>query len=58
MERNTLASWAVGALVVALLVAFHWLAYRVGKARRLAMRKSSRDGGSGDGVSKDPLTPE
>lgn len=62
--RGTLESWIVGALVMALLVAFHWFAFKVGKSRSRApghTRGGGRRGAvSGDGriLTNEPLEPE
>jgi len=55
MEPNVLESWIFGALVLVLLVAFHWFAYRVGKRRQRARIAADP---SRYLISSDPLEPE
>jgi hypothetical protein len=52
MGRNMLETWIGRALILILLIAFHWLAVRVGKSRSRATRQTHR-GGRRDAVSSD-----
>ncbi len=64
MEPKMLESWIVGVLFLILLVAFHWFAFRVGKSRSRAPRRTYRGGGrgsaSGEGLmfTNEPLEPQ
>jgi len=57
----TPASLIFGVITLAVLVALHWLAYRVGETRRRANRRARRQQdlrtSSGSGISNEPITP-
>lgn len=53
-----LASWIFGAVVLALMVALHWLAFRVKSSRERAARKRREGGAASERMSQEPLTPK
>ena len=53
-----IASWISGAVVLVLLVALHWLAYRVGKSRARARRSRPAGRRGAATLANEPLQPE
>jgi hypothetical protein len=62
MERTVFETWVVRALIVVLLVSFHWLAYRLKRHRQRGSSVSAPDSGAAiserSRISNEPLEPE